>query len=85
VRNCASALLVCAAVVALSSIACTKDPASPSGGGTAQVTAPAIDAPADDEQLTTLRPTLVVRNGTSSGSGTRTYEFHLSTSSSFAT
>ena len=50
----------------------------------AQLTAPAIDAPADDEQLTTLRPTLVVRNGTSSGSGARTYEFQLSTSSSFA-
>jgi hypothetical protein len=87
VRNCPSALLVCAAIVALTSTACTKDPASPSGGGggTAQLTAPAIDAPADDEQLTTLRPTLVVRNGTSSSSGARTYEFQVSTSSSFAT
>jgi hypothetical protein len=35
--------------------------------------------------LTTLRPTLVVRNGSSNPNGTRTYEFQLSTSSSFAT
>jgi hypothetical protein len=48
------------------------------------VTAPAIDAPSDDEQLTTLRPTLVVRNSSSSGSGTRTYEFQISTSDSFS-
>ena len=85
-RNCWFALFVCAAVAALSSTACTKDPASPSGGGNApQLTAPAIDAPSDDEQLTTLRPTLIVRNGTSSVTGTRTYEFQLSTSDTFAT
>ncbi len=48
------------------------------------MTAPGLDAPSDDEQLTTLRPTLVVRNGSSSGTGTRTYEFQMSTSSSFA-
>jgi hypothetical protein len=72
-------------MVCLSS-ACTKDPASPSGGGNApQLTAPAPDTPGDDEQLTTLRPTLVVRNGSSNQTGTRTYEFQLSTSSSFAT
>jgi hypothetical protein len=72
-------------MVCLSS-ACTSDPASPSGGGNApQLTAPAIDAPGDDEQLTTLRPTLVVRNGSSNQTGTRTYEFQLSTGESFAT
>jgi hypothetical protein len=66
--------------------ACASDPASPSGGGANPVlTAPALDTPGDDEQLTTLRPTLVVRNGTSNQNGTRTYEFQLSTSDSFAT
>lgn len=85
-RNCSSALFVCAAVVALSATACTSDPASPSGGGNApQLTAPAVDAPSDDEQLSTLRPTLVVRNGTSSATGSRTYEFQVSTSDTFAT
>jgi hypothetical protein len=48
------------------------------------VTAPVLDAPGDDEQLTTLRPALVVRNGSSSAAGTRTYEFQISTSSSFS-
>ena len=81
-----SAFCVFVAVVALSSIGCASDPSSPSGGGsTPQLTAPALDAPADDEQLTTLRPTLVVRNGSSNQNGTRTYEFQVSTSSSFAT
>jgi hypothetical protein len=69
---------------ALATHACTKDPASPSGGSNnAQLTAPTLDAPTDDEQLTTLRPTLVVRNGSSSQSGARTYEFQVSTSSTF--
>jgi hypothetical protein len=70
----------------LAAQACTKDPASPSGGGNngPQLTAPALDAPGDDEQLTTLRPTLVVRNSSSSGNGARTYEFQVSTSNSFS-
>ena len=80
-RNCTSVLLVLAIAVG----ACASDPASPSGGGTVQLTAPALDTPSDDEQLTTLRPTLVVRNGSSNPSGTRTYEYQLSTSSSFTT
>src|SRR5215207_3781627 len=77
---------VALALWALAAQGCTKDPASPSGGGNApQLTAPAVDAPSDDEQLSTLRPTLVVRNGTSSVTGSRTYEFQVSTSSAFAT
>lgn len=54
-----------------------------SGGGT--LTAPALDSPSDDEQLGTLRPTLVVRNGTSSRTGTKTYDFQVSDSTSFTT
>jgi hypothetical protein len=52
----------------------------PSGGGN---TAPAREAPADDEQLTTLRPTLRVRNGTSAQAGARSYEFQISDRSDF--
>lgn len=78
-----------AGVIALSVVCatgCTQNPLSPDGsGGTApQLTAPGIDAPADDEQLTTLRPTLIVRNGTSNQNGTRTYEFQLATNSAFS-
>jgi hypothetical protein len=68
---------------ALALTACAKDPVAPGGGNTA-LAAPAIDAPTDDEQLNTLRPTIVVRNSSSSSSGSRTYEFQLATSDSFA-
>ena len=75
--------------VAVATIACggSNPPTSPggnnpppSGGGN---TAPAREAPADDEQLTTLRPTLRVRNGTSTQAGARTYEFQVSDRSDF--
>ena len=82
-QKCTSACMafVCAAAVIASG--CTKDPVAP-GGGNPQLTAPAVDTPQDDELLTTLRPTLVVRNGTSTQNGTRTYEFQLATSASFS-
>jgi hypothetical protein len=68
----------------------TNLPATPvqpgSGGGSAaNITAPTIDSPADDSQASTLRPTLVVNNATSSGSGGRSYEFQIADNSSFAT
>ena len=50
-----------------------------------RLTAPAVEGPATDEQLDTLRPTLVVRNGTSDQTGTRTYEFQISDSADFTT
>lgn len=81
-RNCTFTLAALVGATALTLAACAKDPVSP--GGNAQLTAPAIDTPADDEQLTTLRPTLVVRNGTSNQSGSRTYEFQVSTSNAFS-
>ena len=45
--------------------------------------APSLDAPGADEQLATIRPTLRVRNGTSSQTGAKTYEFQVSDRSDF--
>jgi hypothetical protein len=50
----------------------------------ANLTAPGLESPRDGQQLDTLRPTLVVRNGTSDQPGTRTYEFQISDSSDFS-
>ncbi|HEX9367750.1 MAG TPA: hypothetical protein VF921_14060 [Vicinamibacterales bacterium] len=49
------------------------------------ITAPTPDSPADGAASTTYRPTLVVRNGTSSLPGARLYEFVISDSSGFST
>jgi hypothetical protein len=50
----------------------------------ATLTAPQLDSPAASAQLDTLRPTLSVKNVTSSvPSGTRTYEFQISDSNQF--
>jgi hypothetical protein len=43
-----------------------------------KLTAPGLDAPADNEQLQTLRPIVRVLNATSDQQGTRTYEFQIS-------
>ena len=61
-------------------------PTSPSGtsGEAVTLTAPTPDAPAENSQLATLRPTLTVRNGTSSqAGGARVYEFQISDNSGF--
>lgn len=55
------------------------------GSGTGSLTAPTLDSPGDDEQLGTLRPTLVVRNGSSTRTGAKTYDFQVSDSTSFTT
>jgi hypothetical protein len=77
-------LPLCVAVLALAlATACSDDnPSSPSGSS--RLTAPAIDAPAEDEQLDTVRPTLVVRNGTSDRTGNKTYEFQVADNNSFS-
>ena len=56
-----------------------------SGSPTAPATlaAPALQSPADGEQLDPLRPTLTVPDSTSDQVGTRTYEFQISDTSSF--
>ena len=56
-------------------------PNPPAGGG-GSLTAPAPQSPANDAQLDTLRPTLVVANA-SGGSGARVYEFQISDRSDF--
>src|SRR5918993_3279399 len=62
------------------------NPNAPSGGGSgsATLTAPSAISPVNGEQLGTLRPTLTVQNGTSTVSGTRTYEFQVSDSADFS-
>src|SRR5689334_21348501 len=63
----------------------TAPSASTGGSGTVTLTAPTPVSPINGDQLSTLRPTLVVQNGTSSNqSGTRTYEFQVSDRSDFA-
>jgi hypothetical protein len=47
------------------------------------LTAPAADAPGENVQLATLRPTLTVRNGTSTQGGARVYEFQISDRTDF--
>ena len=63
-------------------------PTAPTGttqSGPVTLTAPSPVSPVNGDQLSTLRPTLVVQNGTSSNqSGTRTYEFQVSDRSDFA-
>jgi hypothetical protein len=90
-------LLCVLCVVVGSGMACgSSQPAAPtpSGstsnpGGSGSVTltaaAPTLDSPIADEQLTTLKPTLSVKNGVGSTSAAKTYEFQLSTRSDFTT
>ncbi|MGH9328815.1 MAG: hypothetical protein ACRD09_00090, partial [Vicinamibacterales bacterium] len=52
--------------------------------GNANLTAPVLASPSDGEQLSTLRPTLTVQNGTSDRNGVRTYEFQISDRSDFS-
>ena len=53
------------------------------GSGTFTLSTPSAVSPVNGEQLGTLRPTLTVQNVTSSGTGTRTYEFQVSDNTGF--
>jgi hypothetical protein len=55
----------------------------PTAPGSSNLSAPTPTSPVGDQQLDTLRPTLVVQNATATGSGTVTYEFHISMSDTF--
>ena len=68
----------------LTAVACgsSASPVGPANGP--KLTAPAPDSPADSAAVTSVRPTLVVRNGTSDQSGTRLYEFEISDKSDFS-
>ena len=79
-------LISCIALAVIAGIAgaCGSDkPAAPTTPTVVNVTAPGLAAPADHEQLDTLRPTLTVKNATADAQGTRTYEFQISDNSSF--
>ena len=82
------ALLVAAVLAALPvSSACgggDKTPTTPAPPVVATLTAPALESPASNQQLDNLRPTVTVRNVTSSVQGSRTYEFQISDSASFS-
>jgi hypothetical protein len=75
---CAASAIVCTS--------CGSDSESPSAPSATAVTlsAPQLETPAADEQLGTLRPTLTVRNATADKTGSRTYEFQVSDSQTFA-
>ena len=70
-------------LVAATCAACGSDSQPTRPTPVASVTAPALDAPGSDEQLDTLRPTLVVRNATADQTGTRMYEFQISDNTGF--
>ncbi len=71
------------AVLALGAGCGGDKPAAPTAPTVVNVTAPAMDSPADNEQLDTLRPTLTVRNATADAQGTRMYEFQISDNTNF--
>jgi hypothetical protein len=84
-----AATLAASLLAACSGTGGTKDlPASPlspsSDGGSSAISAPVPTSPSDDQQLDTVRPTLRVTNATSSQSGTKTYEFQVADTSTFA-
>ncbi len=58
-------------------------PTGPGGSGSVTLSTPSAVSPVNGEQLGTLRPTLTVQNVTSSGTGTRTYEFQVSDNTGF--
>jgi len=74
-------------IVVVGATACSKSNAAPAAPTPPppQLTAPALDTPSDDEQLSTLRPELTVKNGTTNQpTGTRTYEFQIADNTAFA-
>jgi hypothetical protein len=76
------------AAIAAGVIGCSdkKTPTAPTPPPVAAtVTAPKLDSPAGGAQTDTLRPTLTVQNATSDQTGTRTYQFQVSDTSSFTT
>jgi hypothetical protein len=80
-----------AVIVAAVSVSCgggsngTPAPTAPTPTPSATLTAPKPESPAAGEQLATLRPTLTVQNVTSDqATGTRSYEFQISDTTSFS-
>jgi hypothetical protein len=88
-RHLAGALALSAAIA---TAACGDDPPPtqptppppPPPPANPVLTAPRADGPSENEQLQTLRPTLVVVNATADQAGSRTYEFQVSDDPDFA-
>lgn len=75
---------VVALMTALGLGGCAKDsPTQPSQPAAPTLTAPAVESPSDDQQLTTLQPSLRLSNATATPSGVRTYEFQVSSNEGF--
>ncbi|MDQ3068116.1 MAG: hypothetical protein M3R55_00115 [Acidobacteriota bacterium] len=74
-----------AAALTVVAAACSDStpPTAPGPAPVPAVAAPSLESPTADQQLSTLRPTLTVRNATSDQAGTRTYEFQISDSTNF--
>jgi hypothetical protein len=79
-----SKLCACSSVLLSLAVACggSDSPSAPTPVP-ANLTAPALESPANDQQLDTLRPELIVRNATSDQTGARTYEFQVSDNTGF--
>jgi hypothetical protein len=78
------AIAVAAATACSGSSQSPGAPTPPPSPGTPTLTAPTPETPTADVQLDTVRPTLTVRNGTSTIAGTRLYEFQISDRSDFS-
>lgn len=76
-------VLVLALVAAVAGCS-SKSPSVAAPAGPSGLNAPGIDSPTDDQQLETNRPTLTVRNGSSSATGVRTYDFQVADNSAFS-
>ena len=81
--KCVSLVTILAAAAAGAACSDRKTTVTSPTPAAANVSAPALEAPATDTQLDTLRPTLTVRNATADQSGARTYEFQISDSQNF--
>jgi|KBSSwiStaDraftv2_1062776.scaffolds.fasta_scaffold10857_7 hypothetical protein len=77
------ACALCVAIAGCGSKSSAPGPTTPTPTNLT-LTAPAAQAPANQVQLSTLRPTFTVANGTSTQTGTRTYEFQISDRSDFS-
>lgn len=80
VRKLALLAVVCLAAAA----GCGGDdsPGSPTSPGQA-LSPPAVESPADNQQVNNLRPILVIRNGASTQAGARAYDFQVSDNAGF--
>ena len=80
------AFVLCAGLATLAACSSSSSPTNPATTivTSSVLTAPTPDSPADQAPVTAYRPTLTVRNGSSSQSGARFYEFQISDRSDFS-